>query len=146
MSSPTAATSADASTLTMLVKVALPSGVLLQQQAVKVVAEARNGSFCLLPRHVDFVTALVPGILALTAPEGEETFLAVDEGILVKQGQEVMVSTWNAVQGMLGELRQAVREQFRELDEHEQKARVALDHLEASLVRQILDWDGRSHV
>jgi len=129
----------------MTLKVILPSGILLNQEAVKVVAEAQNGSFCLLPRHVDFVAALVPGILALTGPDGAETFLAVAEGILVKRGPEVRVSTWNAVQGKLGELRQAVRQQFRELDEGEQKARRALDRLEASLVRQIVEWEGRSH-
>lgn len=134
------------STTNMIVKVILPSGILLEQAAAKVVAEAENGSFCLLPRHVDFVAALVPGILSLTAEDGEETFLAVDQGILVKRGREVLVSTWNAVQGVLGELRQAVREQFRDLGEREQQARVALEHLEASLVRQILGWEGRGHV
>ncbi len=131
--------------MNMMLKLILPSGVLLKQEAVKVVAEAQNGSFCLLPRHVDFVAALVPGILSLTAPNGEESFFAVDEGILVKRGPEVLVSTWNAVQGKLGELRQAVRAQFRELDEDEQKARRALDRLEASLLRQIVEWEGRGH-
>lgn len=126
----------------MTAKVVLPSGVLLEQKAVKVVAEAQNGSFGLLPNHVGFVAALVPGILALTAPGGEETFLAVDEGILVKCGPEVLVSTRNAVVGPLGELRQAVREQFRDRGEREQKARAALDRLEASLVRQMLEWEG----
>jgi len=77
--------------------------------------------------------------------EGEEKFLAVDEGILVKRGPEVLVSTGYAVQGRLGELRQAVREQFRKLDERERQAKVALDHLEASLVRQIFEWEGRGH-
>lgn len=127
----------------MTAKVVLPSGVLLEQEAVKVVAEAQNGSFGMLPNHVDFVAALVPGILSLTAPGGAETFLAVDEGILVKCGAEVLISTRNAVVGPLGELRRAVREQFRDRGEREQKARAALDRLEASLVRQLLEWEGR---
>ncbi len=131
--------------MNMTVKVILPSGVLLKQETVKVVAEAQNGSFCLLPRHVDFVAALVPGILTLTSQDGEETFLAVDEGILVKRGQEILVSSGNAVRGRLGELRQAVREQFQELDESEQQARLALDRLEASFVRQIFEWEGPGH-
>lgn len=131
--------------MNMMLKLILPSGVLLQQEAVKVVAEAQDGSFCLLPRHVDFVAALVPGILALTAPDGDEAFFAVDEGILVKRGPEVLVSTWNAVQGKLGELRQAVRAQFRELNEDELKARRALDRIEASLLRQIVEQEGRGH-
>lgn len=130
----------------MRVKVVLPTGVLLDTEVAKVVAEAANGSFCLLPRHIDFVAALVPGILALTRPDGEELFLAVDEGVLVKCGPEVHVSTWNAVRGPLGELKEAVRQQFHELGEREQQARSALDRLEASLVRQILTWEDRGHV
>lgn len=132
--------------MSMMVKVILPSGVLLEQEFVKVVAEAQNGSFCLLPRHVDFAAALVPSILALTPRNGEETYLAVDGGLLVKRGVEVLISTGNAVRGRLGELRHAVREQFRELDDREQQARQALDHLEASLIRQIFEWEGRGHV
>jgi F-type H+-transporting ATPase subunit epsilon len=31
-----------------------------------VIAEAQNGSFCLLPHHIDFVAALAPGLLAYT--------------------------------------------------------------------------------
>ncbi|HNR22309.1 MAG TPA: F0F1 ATP synthase subunit epsilon [Steroidobacteraceae bacterium] len=127
--------------MNLQVKVILPSGVLLQQEAAKVVAEARDGAFCLLPRHVDFVAALVPGILTLTSPDQQETFLAVDEGVLVKHGANVRVSTWNAVPGRLGELRQAVLAQFRDLGDEELKARRALDHLEASLVHQIAEWE-----
>lgn len=127
----------------MKLKVVMPSGVLLMQEVVKVVAEAQDGAFCLLPRHVDFVASLIPGILAFESEDGKESFLAVDEGVLVKCGPEVLVSTWNAVPGPLGELRQAVREQFLELSAREQKARSALNNLEASLVRQILEWEER---
>ena len=131
--------------MNMTVKVILPYVILLKQETVKVVAEAQNGSFCLLPRHVDFVAALVPGILTLTSQDGEETFLAVDEGILVKRGPEVLISSGNAVRGRLGELRQAVREQFHELNESEKQARLALDRLKASLVRQVFEWEGPNH-
>ncbi|WP_199263686.1 F0F1 ATP synthase subunit epsilon [Desulfobulbus oligotrophicus] len=137
--------STEGSSMTMRIKVIVPSGVLAEQQAAKLVAEASDGSFCLLPRHVDFVAVLVPGILTLTSADGEETFFAVDEGLLVKHGTDVRVSTWNALQGKLGELQQAVLAQFREQGEQEQQARHALDRLETSLVQQVLDWDGRRH-
>ena len=85
--------------MSMMVKTILPSGVLLEQEAVKLVAEAQNGSFCLLPQHIDFVAALVPGILTLTSAQGEETFLAVDEGILVKHGSQVLQSPASLLRG-----------------------------------------------
>ncbi|HWL09572.1 MAG TPA: F0F1 ATP synthase subunit epsilon [Planctomicrobium sp.] len=137
----------------MHVRIVLPSGVFHEQNVTKVVAEARNGSFCLLPRHIDFVTALVPGILTLTPVvddseregKAEDIYLAIDEGLLVKRNSQVQISTWNAVRGSLGKLKEAVEAQFYALDEHEQKARQALEHLEASLVRQVLGREGRSH-
>ena len=129
----------------MRLKLVLPSGVLLHREVAKIVAEAPNGSFCLLPRHVDFASALVPGILSVLSLDGTEIFFAIDEGMLVKCGPEVLVSTWNAVRGPLGELKQTVQEQFRELGEREQKARSALGRLEASLVHQILEWQERAH-
>ncbi|NDY41614.1 F0F1 ATP synthase subunit epsilon [Dissulfurirhabdus thermomarina] len=124
----------------------LPTGVLLDRGVRKVVAEGAGGAFCLLPRHVDFVSALVPGILAYV-PGGEDTaerFVAVDEGILVKCGREVRVSTRNAVAGPdLAGLRAAVERRLRRLDERERAARGALARLETGVVRRFMDLGRR---
>lgn len=125
----------------MRLKVLLPSEVLINQEVTKVIAEAENGYFCLLPRHVDFVSALVPGILSFVSPEGSEVFLAVDEGILVKSGPEILVSTRNAVRGPdLGSLRQTVEEQFRVVSEQEKKARSAIAKMESGFIRRVLKF------
>jgi F-type H+-transporting ATPase subunit epsilon len=126
----------------MRLKVLEPSRVVVDEPAAKVVAEAANGSFCLLPRHVDFVAALVPGILSFLDEEGGEVFLAVDRGILVKRGAEVLVSTRAAVRGAdLGALRATVRDEMERLDEREARARSALAKLEAGFVRSFLDLE-----
>lgn len=123
----------------MKLTVILPTGVLVDQEVTKVTAEAENGSFCLLPRHIDFLAALVPGLLAFENVAGNEEFLAIDEGVLVKCGAEVMVSSRNAVRGVpLGQLREAVEKQFRVLDEREQQARKVLTKLEADLVGRFI--------
>ncbi|MBK8989113.1 MAG: F0F1 ATP synthase subunit epsilon [Chloroflexi bacterium] len=124
----------------MILKVLLPKQVLLHEQVRKVVAEGQNGSFCLLPRHVDFVSALVPGLLAYETAVGQEAFLAIDEGILVKCGAEVLVSTRNAAQGAdLGQLQVVIREQFVELDEREKQTRSALAKIEMDFVRRFME-------
>jgi F-type H+-transporting ATPase subunit epsilon len=93
-----------------------------------------------LPRHIDFVAALVPGLLSFVTEDGREEFLAVDEGILVKCGPQVLISTRQAVRGPeLGTLRQTIDEQFRVVDEQEKKARAAVARLEADLVRRFLE-------
>jgi len=127
----------------MNLKVLLPTEVLVQEDVAKVTAEAHNGSFCLLPKHVDFVAALVPGILSFETAGGREAFVAVDEGILVKCGQEVMVSTRNAVGGPdLGQLRRTVEERFKVLDDREKTARSAMVKIEAGFVRRFLEIQG----
>jgi F-type H+-transporting ATPase subunit epsilon len=126
----------------MRLKVLLPSEVLLDAAVTKVTAEAENGAFCLLPRHIDFVAALLPGLLSFETEDGQEEVLAVDEGILVKCGAQVLVSTRQAVRGPdLGTLRQAIDDQFRAVDEQEKKARAAAARLEADLVRRFLELE-----
>ena len=85
--------------MTMRFKLLLPTEVLLDEPVQKIVAEARDGSFGILPRHIDFVAALVPGVLAYVAADGVERFVGIDEGMLVKRAGEVMASTRNAVTG-----------------------------------------------
>lgn len=124
----------------MQLKVLLPQEILLDQPVRKVVAEAENGSFCLLPRHIDFVTALVPGLLAYETLEGREEFLGLDHGILVKKGAEVFVSSTDAAMGPhLGMLRQTIAERFHHLDERERHARSALARLEAEFMRRFIE-------
>lgn len=121
----------------MHLKVLLPTQILIDQPVTKVVAEAVNGSFCLLPRHIDMLTALGPGILIFQTIGGDETFLAVEGGILIKCGPRVLVSTRNAFRGnSLKALRQDVAQQFYAIDEQERQARTAVARMEASLARQ----------
>ena len=127
----------------MKLKVLLPAEVLIDEEATRISAEAQNGFFCLLPRHIDFVAALVPGLLSFENGEGDEVFLAVDKGVLVKRGQEVMVSTRNAVRAPdLGKLRQTVEQQFKVLGEREKTARSAMAKIEAGFVRRFLEIQG----
>jgi F-type H+-transporting ATPase subunit epsilon len=115
-----------------------PTEVVVEAEARKVVAQGAVGLFCLLPRHQDMVALLVPGLLYFEAPDGRETFLATDEGVLVKAGPEVWVSCRKVLlAGDLGTVRAAVRSHLEERTEHEHRARLALARLEAELVRRL---------
>lgn len=125
----------------MRLRVLLPEEILLDVEARKITAEAENGAFGLLPRHVDFVTALAPGILTFIGADGGEEFIAVDEGILLKRGSLVQVSTRNAVVGEeLGELKRMIDERLKNITELERKSRDALNKLEADLVRRFMEF------
>lgn len=123
----------------MRLKLLLPSQILIDEPVQKIIAEGKDGSFCLEPRHVDFVSALKPGLLQFIDENGQEVFVAMDEGILVKCADEVMVSAYNAVRGDdLATLKDTVEHRFRQLDESERIARSALARLEAGVVRRFI--------
>ncbi|MGK7878533.1 MAG: F0F1 ATP synthase subunit epsilon [Crocosphaera sp.] len=124
----------------MHLKVLVPTEVFVDTNVIKIVAEAENGSFCLLPHHIDFLAALVPGILSYTLENKEEVFLAINEGILVKQGNDIFVSTLQAVQDKdLETLQTTVSKKFRILDEREKLIRSALAKFEATIIRRFRD-------
>lgn len=128
----------------MRLAVLIPSRVVLRDDVSAVVAEGEEGSFGILPRHVDYVTSLVPGILTYEREEdGSERIVALDRGTLVKVGAEVLVSVRDAVEGDdLETLRQTVERRFRTLDQKERDARSALATLEARFIRRFLEQIG----
>ena len=122
----------------MNLKVLLPFQIFAEETGVsRIVAETREGSFGLLPHRLDCVAALVPGILIYETESDGEVLLAVDEGVLVKAGQDVLVSVRRAIGGTdLGQLRDAVEKEFLTLDEHEQSVRLVTAKLESGFLRR----------
>ncbi|HEY6972646.1 MAG TPA: F0F1 ATP synthase subunit epsilon [Candidatus Angelobacter sp.] len=124
----------------MRLTVWLPAEILLQEEVMRIKAEAENGWFGLLPHHVDFVTALVPGVLLFEPVGKPEEYLAIDHGILVKCGAEVSISTRSGVRGTsLEQLRADVARQFVAIEEREKKALAHELKLEADLVRGLME-------
>ena len=124
----------------MRLHVSVPTHVMVDEEVSKIVAESANGSFCLLPRHVDFLASLVPGLLSFTRPNGEEQFIAIDEGLLIKQADVVNVSTRQGVfGGDLAELRRRVSGEFVSLDERQRAYQSAVANLEANFLRGFLE-------
>lgn len=123
----------------MNLEVLLPFQVFVEKSGVsRIVAEGREGSFGLLPHRLDCVAALAPGILTYETDADGEVFVAVDEGVLVKTGLDVLVSVRRAQSGAdLGQLRAEVERDFLTLDEREKDVRSTLAKMESDLVRRM---------
>jgi F-type H+-transporting ATPase subunit epsilon len=128
----------------MHLKVLLPFQIFAEKNGVsRIVAETRQGSFGLLPHRLDCVAALVPGILTYQTESEGEVFVAVDQGVLVKTGPDVLVSVRRAIAGTdLGQLHNAVKKEFLALDEQERSVRLVVAKLETGFLRRLATIEG----
>jgi F-type H+-transporting ATPase subunit epsilon len=126
----------------MNLKVLLPSRVFADKTGVtRIVIETTDGSHGLLPHRRDCVAALVPGILIYETDTDGESFVAIDEGVLIKAGANVLVSVRHATAGSdLGQLRDAVQRDFLSLDEQARSVRAASSKLESGFVSRFASF------
>ena len=126
----------------MQLEILLPSRIFGQiANVTRIVAETRQGSFGLFPHRLDCVAALAPGILTYATETSGDVYLAVDEGVLVKTGDKVLISVRHAIGGAdLGQLRQAVDREFLTLDDQEKNVRTAMARLESGILRRFAEF------
>ena len=123
-------------------KILLPFRIFADETGVsRIVAQSREGSFGLLPHRLDCVSALAPGILIYENEAEGEVYVAVDEGVLVKTGLEVLVSVRNAIGGTdLGQLHEAVEREFLNLNQREQSVRSVMAKMESDFIRRLAEF------
>lgn len=129
----------------MTLKVLLPFEVFADERGVtRIVVETAQGSFGLLPQRLDCVAALVPGILSFETASKGEVFLALDEGVLVKTGPDVLISARRALRGAdLSRLRDTVEQEFLTLDAQEEALRTVMNRLESGFMRRFASMRDR---
>ena len=122
----------------MNLRILLPFGIFAEKTGVsRIVAETSDGSFGLLPHRLDCVAALTPGILIYETESAGEVYVAVDAGVLIKTGPDVLMSVRHAIGGTdLAQLRDSVEQEFLNLDAQEQSVRSAMAKLETGFLRR----------
>ncbi|MEO8772480.1 MAG: F0F1 ATP synthase subunit epsilon [Ferruginibacter sp.] len=119
----------------MDLKILLPFKVFADIKNVNsIVMETSEGSYGLLPQRLDCVAALVPGIFSYETA-GVSHYLAVDNGVMIKAGKQVLVSVRNAVGGAdLGKLADLVKKDFKSEDENQKQVTTVIAKLERGFI------------
>lgn len=123
----------------MKLKILLPYKVFIECGNVeRIVFETSKGTYGLLPLRLDCAAALVPGIFTYETEDHIVKYVAIDQGVLIKAGREVLVSVRNAIGGVdLGKLQETVRKAFLDLDEREHKARFITAKMESGFIQSL---------
>jgi len=121
------------------IKLTLPYETIIEKEVDKITAPGVEGSFQILPKHIDVVWTLQPGILILSIDD-EDEYIAIDKGVLVKEDDIVYVSSFKAIEGdSLETLNKALSENFKTLDEREKKAQKVLVKLETDTMQRFME-------
>ena len=129
----------------MHLKILVPTEIFADETEVSsIVAETGEGSFGLLEHRLDCVAALAPGILTYKTDRAT-VYLAMDEGVLVKTGEQVLVSVRHAIGGTdLGQLHDEIKRRFLTLDQEEREVRDIVAKLESGFAGRLAELqDGR---
>jgi F-type H+-transporting ATPase subunit epsilon len=126
----------------MMLKILLPNKVFAKHNNVlRIIVDTLEGSYGILPNRRDCTAALTPGILTYQTEIGKDAYIAIDQGIFVKKGNEVFVSVRQAIQGIgLCQLRDAVKKEFLTLDQKQQEIRFAMDKLESHFLQRLTEF------
>jgi F-type H+-transporting ATPase subunit epsilon len=113
-----------------------PEGIILQENILKITLETLEGYYTLLPRHVDFVSALTAGIVTFLPEYSNEKYAACHQGIVVKKGEKITLSVQNAVLGeTLSELQELIKIEFKQKEEQRKQLNTAMARLELGIMR-----------
>jgi len=123
-------------------KLLLPFQIFLEKNKVsRLLADTPGGSFGFWPYRQDCVTALKPGILTYEIEGEGEVYVAIDQGVLIKTGLDVLVSVRNAISGVnLSELQQAVAKEFLQLSVQEQNVRSVMKKMESGFIHRLNEF------
>lgn len=126
----------------MEIKLIIPYKTILEKQVAKITAPGSNGNFQILPKHIDATWTLRTGILTINTHEDKDIYFAISQGVVVKEGNKVFISTFQAIAGeSLEEISNMVEESLRILDEQEKKAREVLIRLETDTIKRFIELD-----
>jgi len=125
----------------MHLRILLPARVFADIDAVaSVVVETLAGSVGLLPHRLDCIAALSPGILSYASSNLGKVYVALDGGVMAKNGGDVWVSTRRAISGTdLAALHATVKQEFESVDIRERQARTSVAKMESALLGRLRD-------
>jgi len=116
-----------------------PTKIVLDISIDKIDVEAIDGFFTLLPKHIDFVTALKGSVLSYVVKD-KKYYVACDHGVLVKKGDNVHISTALAIlSDNLNTLKTTISIKFKEMEQQRKEFNISMARLELGLTKGLMN-------
>lgn len=121
-----------------------PEKLVLEEEILKITVNGEEGSFTILPRHIDYISSFNDCIIYYTDKNEKVKFIAVNQGILTKTGRNIEISTFHIITGnSLQELKNNMNEmasKSEDLANYDQKINQNLKQIEFNLFKKIMEF------
>lgn len=126
----------------MELKIFLLSSVFISLTNVsRLIVETTEGSVGLLARRLDCVMSLIPSVLIYGEDQADESYIAIDKGILIKTGSIVSISVRKAFKGTdLKHMQEEVQREFNQENDRDSNFYLAMRKLEGSFIRRVSEF------
>ena len=123
-------------------RVYTPNELFIDEVITKISVLGNEGYYTILPNHIDYVSSFGDGILCFVTQDNKRMFVGVNQGILVKCGREIQISTFNAINGgsSVEELKDILKDVIKKEEEiinFEKKLKISLKNIEFELFKRI---------
>lgn len=125
-------------------KIYTPDKLVLNETILKLSVDGKEGNFSIMPKHIDYISSFSDGIISYTDTNNAVNFLAVNQGVLVKTGRNIEISTFHVALGTdLKDLKNKVKElalKSEEIVETDKKINISLKKMEYTMLQRIMKF------
>jgi F-type H+-transporting ATPase subunit epsilon len=76
-----------------------PQKLFLEETITKLKVSEKGCNYTILPRHIDYLSSFSRSTINFRKLSGEEGYVWLNQGILVKCGREIQISVFSAING-----------------------------------------------
>lgn len=121
-----------------------PEKLILEEEILKITLNGNEGSFTILPKHVDYISSFSDCIITYIDKNSGVNFLAVNQGVMTKIGRNIEISTFHVILGnSLQELKDRTNEilsKSNELINKEKEINKNLKQMEFTIFKKMLEF------
>lgn len=121
-----------------------PEKLFLEKEILKITLNGKEGSFSILPKHVDYISSFDDCIMCYTETSNKTSFLATNQGIITKIGRNIEISTFHVIVGnSLMELKNNINElskKSKDIANKNTEINENLKKMELSILKKIMEY------
>lgn len=121
-----------------------PEKLFLEKEILKITLNGKEGSFSILPKHVDYISSFDDCIMCYTDTSNKTSFLATNQGIITKIGRNIEISTFHVIVGnSLMELKNNINElskKSKDIANKNTEINENLKKMELSILKKIMEY------